>query len=1022
MTVLDAYWPPLANIGACIRTEAEAVDDAVLLAVHQSGPLRVRSASGGSEEAATEQDLLQALLRPADDGSAVLVAITGDSGVGKSHMVRWLYAQLNRHSRRDQLVVVLVPKTASLRQVVELILEPLEGETYLKLRAELSKAVEMLGPDEASQMLATALAIQLEQKHQEAMQVLRSGGNAADRQMRDRAAHAQGLRDIMRDSAVFDAWTGKVLRRIVRQTIEGGSEVETGDLRRFTPEDLNVPEDWDASRATRAANQYLQRLQMNDGAARPLAADVLQEALDPALRVVFRFSEALGQRTIEEIVNDIRHNLLGEGKELVLLIEDFAALAGIQQPLLNLMIAESDHQGKRVRAPLRTALAVTDGFLPSRQTILTRAKREWIIPNTARSEEEIIQRLIDMAGRYLNAARWGVDALRVQFRRQPQKDLVSWVDLYRHPVSAEEEEMLSAFGSSRDGYPLFPLSAEAIGSLCRRELRVGSQLVFNPRAFINGVLRDCLLKRPQHQDGAFPPPGFKDAVIPAGVELALRAQAMPQALKDRLAPVLVHWAGNPQDLGTPPRVNKGVFDAFGLPFPYHGKQIDVPAMPPERKPAVRTDGIPAPASPAPSVAEVPGTAGIQEQIDAWANGSLAQKAANHVRTILAAALNARMDWNGLRMRPNPILPAHLWLPHVPVGNPAAEPRYVAGDEQRPLSVTLLAGVVAIDRWFANGRRWDYPKAEDDYAIAQQLLDRLEDQATAWMVRNAERQASVVARVLHRQALILRMTQRAEPDSLKLGEYFAPILGVPAPDATDRSPAALVQAASANAAAAMPHVRNVLVDAIGCFQGTGTLLHAVDFRRLQKVWNSQEQEDDAQQIRSEFKEAREAANQLARSRLEALISRYRAVVDAMVPAVKSLVGSDADVNIAALLRELVARTRKAGLFPSGEFSGAEIDRVLDALASEDSRRVVRRAVAFETPDASRSVEFQLAGWASIDVQGLVASFKALTLLDRLVQAIQRAAAAELESSGGASSAAALTRLQDDLLALTTGTAP
>jgi hypothetical protein len=69
-----------------------------------------------------------------------------------------------------------------------------------------------------------------------------------------------------------------------------------------------------------------------------------------------------------------------------------------------------------------------------------------------------------------------------------------------------------------------------------------------------------------------------------------------------------------------------------------------------------------------------------------------------------------------------------------------------------------------------------------------------------------------------------------------------------------------------------------------------------------------------------------------------------------------------------------------------------------------------------------VEFQLAGWASIDVQGLAASFKALTLLDRLVQAIQRAAAAELESSGGASSAAALTRLQDDLLALTTGTAP
>src|SRR5690606_13042829 len=122
------------QVDECIRTEAEAVDDAVLLAVHEPGPLRTRSANGGLEEAATEQQLLQALLRPADDGSAVVVAITGDSGVGKSHMVRWLHAQLQRHPRRDELVIVLVPKTASLRQVVERILEPLEGDAYRHLQ------------------------------------------------------------------------------------------------------------------------------------------------------------------------------------------------------------------------------------------------------------------------------------------------------------------------------------------------------------------------------------------------------------------------------------------------------------------------------------------------------------------------------------------------------------------------------------------------------------------------------------------------------------------------------------------------------------------------------------------------------------------------------------------------------------------------------------------------------------------------------------------------------------------------
>ena len=127
MSTLNHYWPTAAEVDQCIRTEAETVDDAVLLAVHEPGPLRVRAANASADEAATERDLLNELMRPADDGSAVVVAITGDSGVGKSHMVRWLHAQLQRHPARQRLVIVLVPKTASLRQVVERILEPLEG-------------------------------------------------------------------------------------------------------------------------------------------------------------------------------------------------------------------------------------------------------------------------------------------------------------------------------------------------------------------------------------------------------------------------------------------------------------------------------------------------------------------------------------------------------------------------------------------------------------------------------------------------------------------------------------------------------------------------------------------------------------------------------------------------------------------------------------------------------------------------------------------------------------------------------
>ncbi|NNU44779.1 ATP-binding protein [Ramlibacter sp. B156] len=196
MNHLIDFWPSLKAINDCIRTEAETADDAVLLAVHEPMPLKVREVGTGAEQARTEGELLDAFLAPADDGSAVVVAITGDSGVGKSHMIRWLHAQLQRHLQRDRLVIVLVPKTASLRQVVELMLAPLEGKEFGRLRQELGRATDTLNPETASRMLATALTIELKAREKQWIAELKAG-NANDRSLRERALHARGLQTVL---------------------------------------------------------------------------------------------------------------------------------------------------------------------------------------------------------------------------------------------------------------------------------------------------------------------------------------------------------------------------------------------------------------------------------------------------------------------------------------------------------------------------------------------------------------------------------------------------------------------------------------------------------------------------------------------------------------------------------------------------------------------------------------------------------------------------------------------------------
>ena len=101
------YWPSPENIRDCIRTEAEELSEHVLLAVHEPMRFSKRDMSG-RVTISDEADLLDTFLnieRP--------IPIIGASGVGKSHIIRWLHAQLKADSRTESWHIVRVPKNAN---------------------------------------------------------------------------------------------------------------------------------------------------------------------------------------------------------------------------------------------------------------------------------------------------------------------------------------------------------------------------------------------------------------------------------------------------------------------------------------------------------------------------------------------------------------------------------------------------------------------------------------------------------------------------------------------------------------------------------------------------------------------------------------------------------------------------------------------------------------------------------------------------------------------------------------------
>lgn len=981
MSSLEQYWPSVEHASECLRTEAETVDEALLLAVHEPTTLLRRAAQTGVESAGDEVALLNELMRPVTDGSAVVIAITGASGVGKSHMVRWLRAQLERHPHRQELVVVSIPKTASLRRVVELILEPLASEEYEALRRELARSSEQLTPSTASELLAAALGEGLKEYRDRTAELVQAAPteNSA---LRPHVAVAEHARSLIQAPEVREMWLSKVLHRIVGASLGGASNPAD---RQFRADDLVPPQHAVGQDLPQRVQMALAFLGNANGRFRSTAADILQEVLDGALRTVFRVTEALQQKSIQDVVDEIRCQLLKDGKELVILIEDLAALSGIQQPLLDIMIAESDEHGRRVRAPIRTAVAVTDGFLAGRQTVLTRAKEQWVVPSEGLAEDTIVSKLVDLTGRYLNAARWGVQHLKQEFAQSSQtsQDLYAWVPIFNEALDAAAAERLDAFGRSRQGYPLFPFNTHAIRGLAEAAMKQGGVWTYNPRAYINEVLRKTLAERPAFIARNFPPVGFKSPRLVAEVRTELQRKGYTQEHAQKLEVALHFWAGSPNRLAAAP-LPRAVFEAFSLPWPFGTAS----APPPPVAPPVMTDAPPpgppgTPPQPAPPVPpSVPVDAiPVAHDISAYAGAleawtpinRLPNTHARETRNLIAQALDERMDLGNFCLKGQKVDASWFWLPPTTTaGNPPIGLVIQVARPDQPILPGVVAGLKALARWEKNGKCWFYANAETDYAAANALLDGLENQVLQALAAEAERDAAMVARALHIQSVLLGISSRGLPDNPSLKE----LTGASPDESTfsdSRVAASVAQTLTVRikATAARAELQDRLKQLIGCFQGTGGKVLAIDADRLKRAWKTELPARWSLGLkgRSLSEAASDVLERVSSGGLPTLVNNLQSTVQVLLSQTSAAFDAEhARVAWRDEMRLLVQEALQLAVWPAGQRE-SEIHAVIDRLAQENMESVIQRLRKMSIPPADEPAPVRLVGLCAVPLPRL-----------------------------------------------------
>lgn len=609
-----------------MNTEALQTENAVFLATHH--PVRMYRQSLKQVDAREEYDQSRFLKDFLGPRFFAFVPVLGNAGTGKSHLIRWLALNIPEATNRK---VVLIPKGGTnLRDVIHRILEGMEGHKFDEYRERLTRATTGMTDAGARQTLLGNLAVAIGAH----------GGGVRAREMQNvdrvrREAYEffeDALQPLLLD-ALFRQHLlrdGGIIADLVRHTM-GTSEVrERREARRqFSVEDLplNV---LDLQKAGAAAREIYGAL-ISDPELQALAVEWLNLHLDEAMGQLLQ----MGGDDLTRLMREVRADLAEQKMELVLLIEDFAKLQGIERPLLE-AILEQPNQVDGALCVLRTALACTTDYfrgvadtVRQRTTFVVSLDREALGSGGMVTEEDFKE----FAARYLNAIRLNEHELDQWYgRRRGSGEEIPVPNACES--CAYQGTCHPAFGSAQNR-GLYPFNRTALIEMYGR----AQDGDFSPRLLIADVLKRTLESYGGDlAKGAFPSPALLASFGGSRLGAATKREIATRdpAHADRREAFVEFWTG-----GQVVDLDEGVHDAFRLP------RIGVAS------PNVRSPGPDGPkVTPPPQPAQVLPSALEEklEKLDAWQNGAeLAQGLTNELRSLVHAAVTGRIDWDAERL-------------------------------------------------------------------------------------------------------------------------------------------------------------------------------------------------------------------------------------------------------------------------------------------------------------------------------------------------------------------------------------
>lgn len=634
--------PTAANT---IDTEAISPSPAVFRATH--APLRIKRARLDGrqlvleEQHVDEQAVLHDFLHHKSNTGALLMPVVGESGSGKSHLVRWVQEHLadSDGQSASREVIYLEKHRTSLKAVIQALIARAESDELTQLKSEVDRFTSAVD--------APALARRLVHSLNETL-VAETGSGVSGPARQLFGPH--GLGALLDDPHVSEYMLrpepDKFLPQLAHYLLRDRSKGDSERPPRFTVDDLPL-DITDVTKASALAKKWVQVLSSRADL-QEIAVELLNQHLESAIKRSFN----LGAGRLLEAMTLVRKEYHKQGKEIVLLIEDFALIQGVQKDLLDALLEAARRDGAARLAPIRTLMAVTTGYfrdLPETALTRVRATLGYVYDLDVPFSEDDTgdDQIADFVGRYLNAARLGSDALE-----QVKDGAV--------PNSCDEcplkERCHQAFGTSSDGFGLYPFNKSTLRRAVHSTASKAEPWAFVPRTVLGSVIRPVLIEHAAAlRRGGFPDATFREDFGTALIDEALSTTVVEYVEQndpvaaDRRTLVLEFW-GDAAAQGV--EVDQTILEAFALSPLKAGitpPRVDRPKAADARPRAGsfaasgRTDAAVVSAS----------VQGSLQNIEEWAarGNNLQQTHALSIRTIVATAVAQRYRWNTPLMQP-----------------------------------------------------------------------------------------------------------------------------------------------------------------------------------------------------------------------------------------------------------------------------------------------------------------------------------------------------------------------------------